>query len=491
MKKFLFILLNCLLLEIATANNFFNALDTAVFFSATVYENSAMRRGRLPFSLTEIQLVGDYQSQRQAVIPQLGDGSTLGAIDVNSQIEREKIAFFGSARYDFGVRRNALFNETSDFLLLFPYVMGDSVGGDVFGQGYRFGGGVAADLPENFIVGASLNYRASIEYRQRDPRPRNVVSDLKADVGFAHDFASHRLGFALKGGRYKQTNALAFYNELGSPEILHFTGLGADYYRFRGKNASTYYEGFSLGGSADLLRKTASGFHASLGYDFFTFEKIITNLNDLPIAQVSENKINFEVGFSSLKNENRWQISFLGEFQNRLGKENIFGDIKDGNYPLLAQISGFQMNKIALSLAGKYQRIFSAATLSLLPKIDLLGVKAVLNSREISFLNLKSGVETQARFGVKKWNFHFALGGFFLPNLKSNLVLPVTNTWSQPTTQIFAQLKNSATLSSAQIQIGFSAPKNFTPYLRLNYDGAFLRNKNQIHQISGALGVAF
>ena len=150
-------------------------------------------------------------------------------------------------------------------------------------ENYRFSGGFAHTLKGGVTLGAFAGYNALLAYRTVDPRPRNLTSDLD----FAAGMRWRWLGMALKAGKYKQTNVVKFYNETFQPTVYHATGLGTDYFRFRGSNTNTYYNGRNFGIQADaasaLGKITDAGIHVA--YDYFGFDKIISSLNELPMRR--------------------------------------------------------------------------------------------------------------------------------------------------------------------------------------------------------------
>lgn len=120
-------------------------------------------------------------------------------------------------------------NSTADFLLLYPYVMADTLGGDLTFERYAFKAGWAS-VWKKMKIGAEARFRAEHEYRTTDPRPRNIVTDLTLRFGASAPLlASHELG--LTGGLrfYKQTNNVAFLREAGVIPEYHMLGLGMDY----------------------------------------------------------------------------------------------------------------------------------------------------------------------------------------------------------------------------------------------------------------------
>ena len=108
----------------------------------TVYTNPATRYYQHCTSLTRISLNGVCGKENEAALLQAGDGYLKGAADVSSWIKlSDRTRLWGNARYTTGKETGVVWNETADFELLYPYVMADSIGGDLSLQEYAFTGG--------------------------------------------------------------------------------------------------------------------------------------------------------------------------------------------------------------------------------------------------------------------------------------------------------------------------------------------------------------
>ena len=244
------------------------------FFSLP-YNNPVMKYRMYDYTLNEVSVGGDYRNESLPIVVQMGDGFRYGFVDVNSFINKRKSSMWGKASYRNGIQKNVKWNETSDYLLLYPYVMGDTLGGDFKSERYYFGGGYTAESGR-FIWGVDASYSATLGYRQVDPRPRNVTGELDFTLGAAlTEVGYYRVGLSVNAFKYKQKNDIKFYNEQGNVTLYHFTGMGMDYYRFRGEKKETYYKGHRFGGSLNLLPETKSGFTVNVSFDNFRFEKII------------------------------------------------------------------------------------------------------------------------------------------------------------------------------------------------------------------------
>ena len=304
-------------------------LDRALLSPA--YANPALASFRLSSSLTSISASYDRSSSSEAMIPELGDACQFLGGDVSAYYTKGSTALWGGASYSNGVRENVAFNETSDFLLLRPYVMADTIGGDVRGERYSFDGG----FTHRALVGIYGSYCAELDYRTSDPRPKNLTGDLRLSVAGGFSFASYVAALSVSARRYKQTNVVKFYSEVSTPVVYHMVGFNRDYYRFRGQNSSTIYDGYGFGLSADVVPQGRLGFFCSLAFERFSVEKVISSLNELPMSDLLLTDASALLGYADSIGDVRFAVSAEADVSKREGKENLFGDPASNMYPLI------------------------------------------------------------------------------------------------------------------------------------------------------------
>lgn len=136
---------------------------------------------------------------------------------------------------------------------------------------------------------------------------------------------SYLFDISVSGRKYKQTNGIKFYSELGVSKVYHLTGLGMHYNRFAGNNYSTYYNGYEWGGSLGVHTSRSTGFVGNVAYRYFSCEKIISSLNELPMARIGRHTFAGEWLYrKSLSGIESWGIKLTGNYELKLGTENIF-----------------------------------------------------------------------------------------------------------------------------------------------------------------------
>ncbi|HIW11023.1 MAG TPA: hypothetical protein H9888_05915 [Candidatus Rikenella faecigallinarum] len=320
---------------------------------AAGFMNPAAEAFRQSFSLSELA-VGYADSRRgEAALAQEGTGANGFGFEACSFIRTsERGRAFGTAGYTYGTRRDVRWSETSDFALLYPYVTADSVGGSLTAECYRFSGGYA-HTTGTWTWGAVLDYRALLEYREVDPRPRNVVSDLQGSVAAARRVGNeYALSLAARGRKYGQRGDVAFYNEMYQAAIYHMTGLGMDYVRFAGVQTGSYYAGWGAGGTVELFPTAKQGFSAAVGYDYFTFRKEITGLNNLPLVTVADHAVRGVAGYRGRSAGLAWGVTARGELRRRSGTEHIFGDPVGNVYPEITTSEGYASQVVGGTVSG-------------------------------------------------------------------------------------------------------------------------------------------
>jgi hypothetical protein len=324
------------------------------FFSLP-YLNPALKRFRSEYRLTELKAESEYGREKQAIVVQEGDGRQIYGVDVSSYIPLTKSSLWGDASYHNGEKRNIRLNETSDAGLLYPYLTGDTIGGDIQSEVYSFSGGYAGET-RRFVWGINAGFRATQEYRAVDPRPGNISSMLDITLGGAvHAGNNYLAGVAFHLQKYKQKNEIAFYNELGDVKVYHYTGLATDYARFRTKAGKSYYNGNAAGASLNLLPQRPSGWVSTVKYNYFNFEKVISSLNELNMLEMAEHAFEAEAGYRKSANRQSSAFKLNAYSVRRIGTENIFGDESSNNYPWIASVDQYRLTQTGIKATGLYE----------------------------------------------------------------------------------------------------------------------------------------
>lgn len=346
--------------EVSLAGKVFEHTSLRDGMNASVFQNPAMQSFHYRHSLNTLNVGYDYRHASTPKRWEEGDGHSQAFADVDAYLHKGKATLWGNAYYVNGRTRNVLYNETTDFEQLYPYLMADTVGGKTSQEYYHFMGGFSYPLGKKWTIGAEGEYTARMEYRTRDPRPKNLTGDLRAKVGVSYLLSGlHSIGAAVTARKYKQTNELKLYNEVSVPTIYHLTGLGNDYYRFRGVNTSTYYKGYGVGGMLTYSQKDQKGWFAQAEYEYTNIDKIISTLNELPMATLESNRLHATVGYLMNDEHQYYGANLNGEVYRKFGTENIFGTAQDNIYPQIASAGLYSSAQDRIGIEAFYQSVLS------------------------------------------------------------------------------------------------------------------------------------
>jgi len=395
-----------------------------------VWRNVALRYDKLPFCLTEIRMDGWMEKRGEAAVVQEGNERKEFAMLVNSSFVLDGYSrLFGQASYRSGRRENVVWNENSDFEYLYPYVSGDSIGGFMEEEAYRFSGGYVYRFGK-WTVGAELDYRAMVAYRDKDPRPRNVVSDLTASAAVSYLISEkYRLGISGKFHTYNQKSDIAFLADKGSTSVYQMLGMGLDYVRFAGSQTSTHYRGSGVGGSLDLLPvDVGNGFSASLCADCFHLTKELPSLNNIPI---NENRIAdalLEMIWNRIRSVWKYGVSCTVWIQQRTGTENIFGDPTGNVYPQISSVDQFKQTLFHAVLNGIVGQPVTGARRwgwSVRPFVSYLQTEPEYKSvnRYVKLASAQGGVRVESAWKLSDWFLTAGLSGSYATNLKADYSL--------------------------------------------------------------------
>ncbi len=363
-----------------------------VAFQRRTLDNPALRNILNVCPLSNIALSGSLSPAAKAAIPQTGKGGKFINISVGSmQHLSEHNAVWGNASYENGKKYDVVWNETSDFLQLYPCVMADERGGDMNDEQYKLNGGYSA-RHKKIYYGAEFGYRALQEYRSFDPRPNNTVADLHARIALGYKaWERYVCAISAEAGKYKQTNELAYYNELGAGKEYHITGLGNDYARFSGSNNNTFYKGWNVGATLNLASTDAVGWSASLAYSFIKREKIISDLNRLPLNELKIDAYSVSAGYS----KNTYGIRMTSSMWLRQGNDNMFGDASGNVYTQIGTQKNYKGKIFSVNAEGFWVNVASkSVSWHLLPFVSYTNVnnKHVASENKFSTQYIRCGI---------------------------------------------------------------------------------------------------
>ena len=315
--------------------------------------NPALHGAAYQSAFSQLALGIDMQHQSQAFVPEKGTGFILPYLKVNTFHPLSgHSTVWGEASYMTGKQRDIKWNSTSDYDLLQPYILADTLGGDTRRERYSVSGGYATSL-NRWLLGAEMLVRAEQEYRGHDPRMRGIVTDLTLRLGAGCDVKSYRLGATIEGNIYKQTNSVAFYREEGVIPEYQMTGLGTEYSRFSGDKRSLYYDG---GGVAIMLHASPinqSGPYADVTLDEHRYHRKLAEYNSMPLTDLYNEHVGATIGW---KQEKNYSLALFGhvDYTRRTGNEHVGGTSDARYFPVIACLTMYKSNILDGYLSALY-----------------------------------------------------------------------------------------------------------------------------------------
>lgn len=455
-------------------------------FGAEVYRNPAFQCFHYTTSLNNLSLGYDYRHATSPKALEQGDGHSRAFADIDAYLHKGKTTLWGKAYYGNGSVRNIRYNETSDYMILYPYLMADTVGGKSQQERYHFMGGFSYPIGKRWMIGAEGQYTALMEYRTRDPRPKNLTGNLRAKLGLSYNiFNDYWLGMGATASKYKQTNEVKLYNEVSVPVIYHLTGLGNDYYRFRGENTSTYYKGYGVGGMITLSQKSGRGVLAQMEYEYSDLDKIITSLNQLPMANMKSHHQSLTFGYIGGNKLNTFGCKVKESFEARRGIENVFGTAQDNIYPQIAEMKQYHLDRFATVMQLIYQHSQKAYNYGV--TLDG-GYTSYAEKYMEAYRKLKSssfssalGLHVNAMFG--RWLLLSNLNAAYHWSMDNQLDVSEGDKSASmfvPVAYKYDYLSSNRWMTDVSLELGFLADSRVMPFIRLNwqYDG-YLHGEHQ------------
>ncbi|MDX6191943.1 MULTISPECIES: DUF6850 family outer membrane beta-barrel protein [Flavobacterium] len=340
-------------------------------FSNVFSSNPANQQFAYRYSLSEFGASYSTASQ-QANLEQLGNGIRQFLIKAQSyyKIDSENTVF-GNASYKNGRRKNVQWNESSDYQIIYPYVTADSIGGDLSYEEYSFKGGYAKAF-RKMTLGIAAEYRALLEYRDIDPRPKNTVSDLKVAAGISGNIGDHyAIGTSFNVQKYTQSNNLKFFSELGAPAVYHMTGLGVYNNLLTGNKLSSFYDGKGYGANVQFFPKDRNGFALSIGYNHFDYEKIMTEFQNLIASGIAEQRFEGEASYLKKTEEQVWGAKIGVSYTDRAGTENIFDNQTTTSYVKISEYTKYTNEVASVVFSGLYYVPNPEVSWSVAPSFNL------------------------------------------------------------------------------------------------------------------------
>lgn len=363
----------------------------------------------------EMGLIYTYERSPQAVIQQHGRGINQMQFEADAfHVLSKNSRLWGDVSYTNACTWDVQGSETSDYDLVYPYVVADQVGGDMKSETYVFNSGYAWHH-KKWTIGGTLGYRALLAYRDIDPRPKNTIGHLKATISTAYSVNSTYLWSVHLGGeKYKQESVISFINPYKTVLLCHDTGLGTVYSRFTGNGSDTDIIGQFYQLSMAYYPKTNNGFGGQTDWIIGQLQKKLNGFNELPLTDLSINNYQCVAYYVHQEPSHTWKIQGTWNTKTRKGTENIFGSDATTTYEKISSRQYYNQDIHAATIEGQYMwNQTSKKQYRISPKISWISDKQIhkRDNRKLNYTWLLASVIAETRFIFKASTLHIALGG--------------------------------------------------------------------------------
>ncbi len=401
---------------------------TSAAYDASVVASAFRRK----VSISSLVLGFDIRSEQEAMLQQEGDALSMGSLKANSFMYlNRKSTVEAHASYRYGVKRNVCWNSSSDYLLLAPYIGADSIGGDLNSEQYMFGGSYVRH-DERFTYGVGALYRALHEFRKIDPRPRNITSDLKAQIAGGYNFERYMLGASAAVRIYNQEHGVAYYNIRGAnTSQLPMTGFGTYYDRFAGSTddfLNYEFSGWGYSASLQFVPRGGDGWRVMADYTVLNIKREMPQYNNTPLTELHTQRLSAIVAYGATQHRIRWVVGIEGDYEIRLGNENVLNISAMTNDMILDTFTMYECHTAQASLTAGVEWLHDWGYLFARPKVGATMVDAGYRypERRMNFLMVEGLLDVGARYMSEKWLADISVGGGYAMSMNSSLFLPAS-----------------------------------------------------------------
>ena len=353
---------------------------------------------------TRAQIGFRLREEDDAYLPAEGKGLVQGefrAYSCHSLDSARRVE--GRASYERGVKRAVCWNTSSDWNLLAPYITLDTLGGDLQKEQYSFSARFAS-RPGRFFYSLWADYRALHEYRDVDPRPRNITADLQ--VSAQGGVQAGRYAWSLEAGyrKYHQSNSTEFLDPRGNnTSILHYLGFGRYSARFSGAKKSTAvnFNGNGFGARLVLEPVDGLGWIAGGSYSRLRIVRHLPGNNETPVSELLVQDI-------SLYGGHKWKQAHIradASVRVKNGTENIIDP--SSAFLKLAGLPMYQACSWKAALSGAKNWPAGRLAWSVVPRLAYSGtlLANAAPGASMSFHHAQVSAAGRAAFGLGSWRF--------------------------------------------------------------------------------------
>jgi len=351
---------------------------------------------------TQAQAGFRIREEDDAYLPADGKGLLQGEFLAHSRHSLDSThRVEGWASYERGIKRAVNWNTSSDWDLLAPYITLDTLGGDLQKEQYRFAARFAS-RPGRLFYSLHADYRALHEFRDVDPRPRNITADLQLSAQGGIQMGAYALSAEAGYRRYKQNEDVKFMDQRGNnTSVLHYLGFGRYSTRFSGarKNMAVRFDGHGFRSSLVLEPINGLGWIGGASYDGLRIVRHLPGYNETPMSKLLNQSVSLYCG-------HKWENAYIradADMRLKTGTENIVDQTSAFN--VISGLDILHAMSWRASVSGFRRWEGERATWTMLPSLTYAGISLqnVYPGGEMAVQYVQAATVGSAAFTAGAW----------------------------------------------------------------------------------------
>lgn len=335
-------------------------------FFEKIYNNSSSTHFRPDaFSHGDVGIHYNYSDFDKLSFIQ--DGSSLNQykLAADGVVVKQNNIFWGNISYTNFRRKNVRWNNVYDHNRVGPYLLADSIGGNVRGEEYNLAGGISVKY-NKWIFGGKAGYIAGQNYRKTDPRPQATSTDIYIQASASYNIINnYQAGLSFNAGKYREDIKISVEQDKASYDFFPLKGFGLfDYTVFKAQASSysTAYDGQNYGGVLFFIPQNKNGFLGNFKFDYNFIEPNYGSDNSPTLYTYRTYDTSIDLGWQNYKNNYRSFIKFSYDYKLGKGTERIYYKLQSEDqqtpivkYYLLSSNSFYTKKIIESKLSGGHE----------------------------------------------------------------------------------------------------------------------------------------
>lgn len=340
-------------------------------FYSKVFKNPALMSDFGKYKFSELKATYSNIEEEANLVQKPNKQNSFGLLVSSFYPTDSTTTLWGNARYVNSNQKNIVWNESIDYDLIYPYFTADSIGGNLKNESYNFLGGYVKSY-KKVSIGAQMSYNATLASRSKDPRVKNISSNLKLKLGLnVKNFLGRNLGFYGGYQKYTQSNSIRFFSEISNPPVYHLNGLGYFNNLLRGTKLEVFYDGFGYSFGMVSTPTKNKNLWITLDFNSLKIEKFLNEQISTQISNLENQNLNFGITKLFSIKENILGVKFNYIKDTRIGIESVISG-RNGTVGLavIAQNRNYNLKNTVFKLSGIFYRDNTSSVLSIMPYIS-------------------------------------------------------------------------------------------------------------------------